>query len=189
MRFSEFFGFSSGKSKKKKEPKAAKTTSASEKHKKKMAALAKYDAKKDGKKNGTKPAASNKPAASDKPASSKKATPNKKYDLSPAGRKAATKAREDSYSKTKPKAKARPKPKAKAETKAKPKRAKVTGKGSKLTADGKANVTAEQLKKSGLSLRGYMNQWNKSGKRPAASAKTASPAKSRQGKTRAPRWS
>ena len=178
MRFSEFFGFSSGKSKKKKEPKATKTTSASEKHKKKMAALAKYDAKRDGKKNGTKPAASNKPAAS------KKATPNKKYDLSPAGRKAATKAREDSYSKTKPKAKAKPKPKpqAKAETKAKPKRAKVTGKGSKLTADGKANVTREQLQASGLSLRGYMNQWNKSGKRPTASAKKARPAKSRQGK-------
>ena len=29
-----------------------------------------------------------------------------------------------------------------------------------------ANVTAEQLKGSGLSLRAYMNQWNKSGKRP-----------------------
>ena len=29
-----------------------------------------------------------------------------------------------------------------------------------------ANVTAEQLKGSGLSLRAYMNQWNKSGNRP-----------------------
>lgn len=29
-----------------------------------------------------------------------------------------------------------------------------------------ANVTAEQLKGSGLSLRAYMNQWNKTGKRP-----------------------
>lgn len=29
-----------------------------------------------------------------------------------------------------------------------------------------ANVTAEQLKASGLSLRAYMNQWNKTGKRP-----------------------
>ena len=183
MRFSEFFGFSSGKGKKKKEPKATKTTSASEKHKKKMAALAKYDAKRDGKKKDTKPAASNKPAAS------KKTTPNKKYDLSPAGRKAATKAREDSYSKTKPKAKARPKPKAKAETKATPKRAKVTGKGSKLTADGKANVTREQLSKTGLSLRGYMNQWNKSGKRPTASASKKSPPKKRQVKKTVPRWS
>jgi hypothetical protein len=37
----------------------------------------------------------------------------------------------------------------------------VTHKGKKM-----ANVTAEQLKKSGLSLRAYMNQWNKTGKRP-----------------------
>jgi hypothetical protein len=56
--------------------------------------------------------------------------------------------------------------------KAKPKRAKVTGRGGKLTADGKANVTREQLQASGLSsLTKYMNQWNKSGKRPTAAAK------------------
>ena len=55
---------------------------------------------------------------------------------------------------------------------AKPKRAKVTGRGGKLTADGKANVTREQLQASGLSsLTKYMNQWNKSGKRPTAAAK------------------
>ena len=31
-----------------------------------------------------------------------------------------------------------------------------------------ANVSAEQLKKTGLSLRQYMNMWNKTGKRPTA---------------------
>jgi len=37
-----------------------------------------------------------------------------------------------------------------------------------VTHNGKemANVTAEQLKGSGLSLRAYMNQWNKTGNRP-----------------------
>tara|TARA_Y100001963_G_scaffold44674_1_gene62673 strand:+ start:78 stop:1043 length:966 start_codon:yes stop_codon:yes gene_type:complete len=37
-----------------------------------------------------------------------------------------------------------------------------------------ANVTAEQLKKTGLSLRQYMNQWNKTGKRPTKIAKRPS---------------
>jgi len=32
----------------------------------------------------------------------------------------------------------------------------------------KANVSAAQLKASGLSLRSYMNQWNKTGKRPGS---------------------
>jgi len=37
-----------------------------------------------------------------------------------------------------------------------------------ITRNGKkmANVSAEQLKKTGMSLRSYMNAWNKSGKRP-----------------------
>lgn len=37
-----------------------------------------------------------------------------------------------------------------------------------ITRNGKkmANVSAEQLKKTGMSLRAYMNAWNKSGKRP-----------------------
>ena len=38
----------------------------------------------------------------------------------------------------------------------------VTHNGEKM-----ANVSAEQLKKSGLNLRAYMNQWNKTGKRPS----------------------
>ena len=37
----------------------------------------------------------------------------------------------------------------------------ITHKGKEM-----ANVTAEQLKASGLSLRAYMNQWNKTGNRP-----------------------
>ena len=37
----------------------------------------------------------------------------------------------------------------------------ITHKGKEM-----ANVTAEQLKGSGLSLRAYMNQWNKTGNRP-----------------------
>lgn len=41
-----------------------------------------------------------------------------------------------------------------------------------------ANVTAEQLKKTGMSLREYMNAWNKSGKRPVkAAAPKAKPRK------------
>lgn len=38
---------------------------------------------------------------------------------------------------------------------------------SKLRKD-KANVSEAQLKKSGMSLRAYMNAWNKTGKRPGA---------------------
>jgi len=51
----------------------------------------------------------------------------------------------------------------------KPKMEKVTGKGAKVvnTAKGKlANVTKEQLRESGLSLKEYMNYWNAKGKRP-----------------------
>ena len=40
------------------------------------------------------------------------------------------------------------------------------GVGSSKTKDGKANVTKDQLKKTGMSLRQYMNAWNKSDKRP-----------------------
>ncbi len=42
------------------------------------------------------------------------------------------------------------------------------GVGSNKTLNGKANVSAEQLKKTGLSLRQYMNRWNADGKRPTA---------------------
>jgi hypothetical protein len=42
----------------------------------------------------------------------------------------------------------------------------VFGQGNQKTVNGKANVTAEQLKKTGMSLRKYMNEWNRTGKRP-----------------------
>jgi hypothetical protein len=51
----------------------------------------------------------------------------------------------------------------------------VWGAGSSKTIEYKgkkmANVTKEQLAASGLSLRAYMNQWNKTGKRPSAKKK------------------
>jgi hypothetical protein len=69
---------------------------------------------------------------------------------------------------------AKPKAKAKAKAKAKPKpkaaAASKFGRGTAKTIMHRdkemANVTAEQLNASGLSLREYMNQWNKTGKRP-----------------------
>ena len=43
------------------------------------------------------------------------------------------------------------------------------GEGNKMVIRGnKANVSEAQLKKSGLSLRQYMNQWKKTGKRPGS---------------------
>lgn len=80
------------------------------------------------------------------------------------------------------KAAAKPKPKAKAPAK----NATAFGSGSSktITRNGKklANVSKEQLSRSGLSLRGYMNAWNKSGKRPTAAkpikAKKSGPTKS-----------
>ena len=80
------------------------------------------------------------------------------------------------------KAAAKPKPKAKAPAK----KATAFGSGSSktVTRNGKklANVSKEQLSRSGLSLRGYMNAWNKSGKRPTAKkavkSKTLGPIKS-----------
>ena len=44
------------------------------------------------------------------------------------------------------------------------------GQGSSKTRNGKANVSKEQLEKTGLTLTAYMNKWNKSGKRPTAAA-------------------
>lgn len=41
------------------------------------------------------------------------------------------------------------------------------GEGNEQLRKDKANVSEAQLKKSGMSLRAYMNAWNKSGKRPA----------------------
>lgn len=67
-------------------------------------------------------------------------------------------------------AKAPAKPAAKpAAKKAAPKKSKFgVGSSKTVTHNGRkmANVTAEQLKKTGLSLRQYMNSWNKAGKRP-----------------------
>jgi hypothetical protein len=40
----------------------------------------------------------------------------------------------------------------------------------KVIRDNKANVSEAQLKASGLSLRAYMNQWKKTGKRPGKKA-------------------
>ena len=47
------------------------------------------------------------------------------------------------------------------------------GEGSSKTRNGKANVSKEQLEKTGLTLTAYMNKWNKSGKRPTAAAAAA----------------
>jgi hypothetical protein len=46
------------------------------------------------------------------------------------------------------------------------------GSGSAKTRGDKANVSKEQLDKSGLTLTQYMNQWNKTGKRPTKSSGT-----------------
>ena len=51
------------------------------------------------------------------------------------------------------------------------------GSGSAKTRNGQANVSKEQLDKSGLTLTQYMNQWNKTGKRPTKSSKDGSSSK------------
>jgi len=51
------------------------------------------------------------------------------------------------------------------------------GSGSAKTRNGKANVSKEQLDKSGLTLTQYMNQWNKTGKRPTKGSKDGSSSK------------
>ena len=53
------------------------------------------------------------------------------------------------------------------------------GQGSSKTRNGKANVSKEQLEKTGLTLTAYMNKWNKSGKRPTAAAASKSGTKKR----------
>lgn len=69
-------------------------------------------------------------------------------------------------------------------TKPKKKTAFGSGSAKTITRNGKqlANVSKEQLSRSGLSLRGYMNAWNKTGKRPTAKkpvkSKTSGPIKS-----------
>lgn len=78
--------------------------------------------------------------------------------------------------KVKPKAATKPEPKPKVKPKPKPKpinpkyKKSKFGAGNSKTVEHKgkklANVTKEQLKASGLSLRQYMNKWNKTGKRP-----------------------
>ena len=52
-----------------------------------------------------------------------------------------------------------------------------SGSSKTITRNGKklANVNKEQLKKSGLTLRGYMNAWNKTGKRPTGKKATPKP--------------
>lgn len=42
------------------------------------------------------------------------------------------------------------------------------GEGNEMLRKGKANVSAAQLKASGMSLRSYMNTWKKTGKRPGS---------------------
>ena len=60
------------------------------------------------------------------------------------------------------------KPKPKPKTSVKKPTAFGSGSSKTIQRNGKtlANVNKEQLKRSGLSLRGYMNSWNKNGKRP-----------------------
>ena len=85
--------------------------------------------------------------------------PKPKTDPKPASKKVSA-----NEIKTEPKPKSDPKP-----TNSKYKKSKF-GAGNKKTVEHKgkklANVTREQLKASGLSLRQYMNKWNKTGKRP-----------------------
>ena len=52
------------------------------------------------------------------------------------------------------------------------------GQGDNKTLNGKANVSKEQLEKTGLSLREYMNKWNKTDKRPGGSSSAKSSTKS-----------
>ena len=58
------------------------------------------------------------------------------------------------------------------------------GVGSNKTLNGKANVSAEQLKKTGLGLTAYMNQWNKTGKRPTAASQEPAPPPRKVGGTK-----
>ena len=52
------------------------------------------------------------------------------------------------------------------------------GQGDNKTLNGKANVSKEQLEKTGLSLTEYMNKWNKTDKRPGGSSSAKSSTKS-----------
>jgi len=58
------------------------------------------------------------------------------------------------------------------------------GQGSSKTRNGKANVSKEQLEKTGLTLTAYMNKWNKSGNRPTAAAASKSGTKKSSSKNR-----
>jgi len=114
-----------------------------------------------------------------KKAAEARSKPRKALPGSATGPKKKTQAERDASLRTN-----RQKAKSPAKTPAKPKSApakKMTGTksrvgvGSNKTVMAKrggktvelANVSAEQLKKTGLSLRQYMNQWNKTGKRPS----------------------
>ena len=113
-------------------------------------------------------------------AAEQRAAPRRKLPGTATGPKKKTQAEKDASLRTnRQKAKAPAKPKAPAKAKPAPAK-KVTGTkarvgvGSSKTISTKrggktvqlANVSAEQLKKTGLSLRQYMNKWNKTGKRP-----------------------
>lgn len=113
-------------------------------------------------------------------AAEKRAAPRRELPGTATGPKKKTQAERDASLRTnRQKAKAPAKPKAPAKAKPAPAK-KVTGTkarvgvGSNKTISAKrngktvqlANVSAEQLKKTGLSLRQYMNKWNKTGKRP-----------------------
>lgn len=100
----------------------------------------------------------------------------KKYDKSKAAVVKASVGRGGLKGKPKDESKMRAKvdrSKVKGSVKAAPKKAepKRYGEGNQMVIRGnKANVSAEQLKASGLSLRQYMNQWKKTGKRPGKKA-------------------
>ena len=133
-------------------------------------------------KESSKKPVANKPAAK-KPAAKKPAAkkPVKKYNPSAVaagykpGKKKPVKsgslmaAASGAYKpKTSKPADSKPKPKPKPKTSVKKPTAFGSGSSKTIQRNGKtlANVNKEQLKRSGLSLRGYMNSWNKNGKRP-----------------------
>ena len=113
-------------------------------------------------------------------AAEQRAAPRRPLPGTATGPKKKTQAEKDASLRTnRQKAKEPAKPKAPAKAKPAPAK-KVTGTkarvgvGSNKTVSAKrggktvqlANVSAAQLKKTGLSLREYMNKWNKTGKRP-----------------------
>ena len=128
-------------------------------HSKRMSSLKKWDSRKAAKKP--------KPSAKYKSMSNDSAT--RKVDKAVTAEQ--TKRMAASKDKTVAQKRKRATASSKAPTKSKPAKTARFGVGTSktITSKGKkmANVTAEQLKKTGLSLRAYMNKWNKDGKRPS----------------------